>query len=126
MLDYVPRKLSDRQREALRVLSSQAVTLMELRKTKTDLNKEASSADSAIEAVTAQKVSEDALRDAMQFNRTIIQDAGEGIIVYDRELRYKVFNPFMERLTGKRARRSWARLQWTSSRVCAQAGWRRC
>jgi len=53
--------------------------------------------------VTAQKVSEDALRDATQFNRAIMQDAGEGIIVYDRELRYKVFNPFMERLTGKRA-----------------------
>jgi PAS domain-containing protein len=53
--------------------------------------------------VSAQKVSEDALRDAIQFNRAIIQDAGEGIIVYDRELRYRVFNPFMERLTGKRA-----------------------
>ena len=53
--------------------------------------------------VTAQKTSEDALRDATQFNRAIIQDAGQGIIVYDRELRYKVFNPFMERLTGKPA-----------------------
>jgi len=103
VLDYVPRELSDQQREALRVLSSQAVNQIELSKPKTDLNKVASSPDSAIEAVTAQKVSEDALRDAMHFNRTIIQDAGEGIIVYDRELRYKVFNPFMERLTGKRA-----------------------
>ena len=53
--------------------------------------------------VTAQKLSDTALRDAMQFNHAIIQDAGEGIIVYDRELRYKVFNPYMERLTGKRA-----------------------
>jgi PAS domain S-box-containing protein len=44
-----------------------------------------------------------ALRDAMQLNRAIVQDAGEGIVVYDRDLRYKVFNPFMERLTGKRA-----------------------
>jgi PAS domain S-box-containing protein len=220
VLDYVPRELSDEQREALRVLSSQAVTQIELRKTQSDLNKATSSADSAMEAlraseefkgrllacsrdcikvldlegrlvymneggmqsleicdlapvlnnfwidfwegqdseaarasvdaarhgeigrftgyfetrinrqprwwdvvvspirdaagnperilavsrdVTAQKVSEDALRDAMQFNRAIIQDAGEGIIVYDRELRYKVFNPFMESLTGKRA-----------------------
>jgi len=220
VLDYVPRELSDQQREALRVLSSQAVTQIELRKTKTDLNRATSSADSAIEAlraseefkgrllacsrdcikvldregrlvymneggmqsleicdlgsvlnkfwidfwegqdresaaaavdaarhgeigrftgyfetrinrqprwwdvvvspirdaagnperilalsrdVTAQKVSEDALRDAMQFNTAIIQDAGEGIIVYDPELRYKVFNPFMERLMGKGA-----------------------
>jgi formate hydrogenlyase transcriptional activator len=53
--------------------------------------------------VTAQKQSENALRDAIRFNRAIIQDAAEGIIVYDRELRYQVFNPAMERLTGKRA-----------------------
>jgi len=220
VLDYVSRQLSDQQREALRLLSSLAVTQIELHKTKVDLHKAASSADSTMEAlraseefnnrllacsrdcikvldlegrliymneggmqsleicdlapvldtpwidfwkgqdresaaaavdaarrgkigrftgyfetrinlqprwwdvvvspirdaagnperilalsrdVTAQKVSEDALRDAMQFNRAIIQDAGEGIIVYDHELRYKVFNPFMERLTGKRA-----------------------
>lgn len=217
VLDYVPRELSDQQRAALRVLSSQAVTQIELRKTQTDLNKVASSADSATEALRASEEfkdrllacspdcikvldlegrliymneggmqsleicdlapvlnsswidfwegqdreaaraavdaaawrnwpvyrvfrnanqsaaalvgycrqpdsrccrepgthsgivprrhcaesSEDALRDAMQFNRTIIQDAGEGIIVYDRDFRYKVFNPFMERLTGK-------------------------
>ena len=53
--------------------------------------------------VTAQKLSENALRDAIRFNRAIIEDAAEGIIVYDRELRYQVFNPSMERLTGKRA-----------------------
>jgi len=53
VLDYVPRELSDQQREALRVLSSQAVTQIELRKPKTDLNKVASSADSAMEALRA-------------------------------------------------------------------------
>ena len=53
--------------------------------------------------VTAQKLNENALRDAIRFNRAIIEDAAEGIIVYDRELRYQVFNPSMERLTGKRA-----------------------
>ena len=53
--------------------------------------------------VTAQKLSENALRDAIRFNRAIIEDAAEGIIVYDRELRYQVFNPSMQRLTGKRA-----------------------
>jgi formate hydrogenlyase transcriptional activator len=220
VLDYVPRQLSDQQREALRVLSSQAVTQIELRKTKVELSTAESSADCTMEAlraseefksrllacsrdcikvldlegrlvymneggmqsleicdlapvlnsswidfwegkdresaaaavdaarrgessrftgyfetrinrqphwwdvvvspihdatgkperilalsrdVTAQKISEDALRDAMQFNHAIIQDAGEGIIVYDSELRYKVFNPFMERLTGRGA-----------------------
>jgi len=227
VLDYVPRELSDQQRETLRVLSSQAITQIELRKTKVDLSRAASAADSTFEAlraseefksrllacsrdcikvldlegrlvymneggmqsleicdvapvlnsswidfwegqdrhsaaaaveaarrgetgrftgyfetrinrrprwwdvvvspirnaageperilalsrdVTAQTVSEDALRDAMQFNHAIVQDAGEGIIVYDHELRYKVFNPFMERLTGKRAEEVLGRL----------------
>jgi PAS domain S-box-containing protein len=220
VLDYVPRQLSEQQREALRVLSSQAVGQIELRTTKAELKSAENSAESAVEAmraseefksrllacsrdcikvldlegrlvymneggmqsleicdlgpvlntawvdfweghdreaaqmavesarcgeigrftgyfeprisreprwwdvvvspildstgkperilalsrdVTAQKRSETALRDAIQFNRAIVEDAGEGIIVYDRELRYKVFNPFMERLTGKRA-----------------------
>jgi formate hydrogenlyase transcriptional activator len=220
VLDYVPRGLSDQQREALRVLSSQVVTQLELRKTKTDLKDAESTTTSTVESlraseefksrllacsrdcikvldlegrllfmneggmqtleicdlapvlgnswidfwedadreaariaveqarrgeigrftgyfetrisrqprwwdvvvspirdragkpecilalsrdVTAQTLSEKALRDAIQFNRAIIQDAGEGVIVYDRELRYQVFNPFMEHLTGKRA-----------------------
>jgi formate hydrogenlyase transcriptional activator len=220
VLDYVPRQLSDQQREALQILSSQAVAQLELRTARADLKDVASSADTAVEAlraseefksrllacsrdcikvldlegrlvfmneggmqaleicdlapvlnsswiefwegqdreaaqaaveaarrgeigrftgffatritrqprwwdvvvspvldragnpervlavsrdITAQRLSEDALRDAIQFNRAIIQDAGEGIVVYDRELSYRVFNPFMERLTGKRA-----------------------
>jgi PAS domain S-box-containing protein len=37
------------------------------------------------------------------FNQEIIDCAAEGIIVCDRELRYQVWNPFMERLTGRRA-----------------------
>jgi formate hydrogenlyase transcriptional activator len=37
---------------------------------------------------------------AVQFNREIIDGAAEGIIVYDTALRYQVFNPFMERMTG--------------------------
>jgi PAS domain S-box-containing protein len=53
--------------------------------------------------VTSQKLSEQALLDATQFNNEIIEGAAEGIIVYDSELRYVVFNPFMERLTGKKA-----------------------
>lgn len=53
--------------------------------------------------VTGLKKAEMALREASQFNREIIHGAAEGIIVYDQELRYQVFNPFMERLTGKRA-----------------------
>ena len=43
---------------------------------------------------------EEALRDANQFNIEIVSQAGEGIIVYDRDLRYVVWNRFMERMTG--------------------------
>jgi PAS domain S-box-containing protein len=53
--------------------------------------------------VTSHRLAEQALRDATQFNKEIIEGAAEGIIVYDSELRYVVFNPFMERLTGKKA-----------------------
>jgi PAS domain S-box-containing protein len=51
--------------------------------------------------VTQHKKNETALCEAVQFNREIIEGAAEGIIVYDSELRYQLFNPYMERLTGK-------------------------
>jgi formate hydrogenlyase transcriptional activator len=53
--------------------------------------------------VTQHKKNEAALCESIQFNREIIEGAAEGIIVYDAELRYELFNPFMERLTGKRS-----------------------
>jgi PAS domain S-box-containing protein len=37
------------------------------------------------------------------FSREIIAHAGEGIIVYDQNLCYSVWNPFMEKLTGLRS-----------------------
>jgi PAS domain S-box-containing protein len=40
-----------------------------------------------------------ALQEALEFNRQIITDSLEGIMVLDRELRYRVYNRFMERLT---------------------------
>lgn len=40
------------------------------------------------------------LREASQFAAEIIENAGEGIVVYDRELCYVVWNHFMEELTG--------------------------
>ena len=45
------------------------------------------------------------LREAKQFNDEIISGAGEGIIVYNRALRYAVWNRFMEDLTGLKAER---------------------
>jgi two-component system, cell cycle sensor histidine kinase and response regulator CckA len=41
-----------------------------------------------------------ALRERSAFVETIIASAGEGIIVYDRDFRVVVWNPFMEELTG--------------------------
>jgi PAS domain S-box-containing protein len=43
---------------------------------------------------------EAALKESEQFTREIIQNAKEGIVVYDRNLNYLVWNPFMESLTG--------------------------
>jgi PAS domain S-box-containing protein len=43
------------------------------------------------------------LREADLFSQEVIANAGEGIIVYDREQRYLVWNPFMENLTGVQA-----------------------
>jgi PAS domain S-box-containing protein len=60
--------------------------------------------------VTASKNSEERLleyarllREAQQFNEEVISGAGEGIIVYNRALRYAVWNRFMEELTGLKA-----------------------
>ncbi|WP_447976934.1 PAS domain S-box protein [Candidatus Nitrospira bockiana] len=53
-----------------------------------------------LENITERKRAEDALRTSSEFNRRIIANAGEGIVVYDRHLRYVLWNPFMERLTG--------------------------
>ncbi|MBV9493942.1 MAG: EAL domain-containing protein [Acidobacteria bacterium] len=46
---------------------------------------------------------EQELRETNQFATEIIQNAGEGIVVYDRNLRYRVWNRFMEELTGRAA-----------------------
>lgn len=50
--------------------------------------------------VTERKLSEQALKEAYLFNEEIISSAGEGIAVCDREMRYLVWNSFMEELTG--------------------------
>ena len=52
------------------------------------------------EDITKRKRSEKALRESERFNKEIISSAHEGVIVYDREFRYVVWNRFMEELTG--------------------------
>lgn len=49
--------------------------------------------------ITLAHAAENALREAGEFSRQVIMGAQEGISVFDRELRYQVFNPFLEALT---------------------------
>ena len=50
--------------------------------------------------ITAVRKTEQAFRELAQLNSEIIEDANEGIVVFDREFRYIVWNPYMEKLTG--------------------------
>ncbi|MFI5259690.1 MAG: PAS domain S-box protein [Candidatus Limnocylindrales bacterium] len=43
------------------------------------------------------------LRERTAFAETIIASAGEGIVAFDKDLRYVVWNPMMEEMTGLRA-----------------------
>ena len=43
------------------------------------------------------------LKDSLIFNQNLIKNASEGIIVYDRDLRYTIWNNFMARTTGLQA-----------------------
>jgi PAS domain S-box-containing protein len=50
--------------------------------------------------VTERRRLEEDLRESSQFNQQIVASAQEGIIVYGRDLKYQVWNTFMEQLTG--------------------------
>ena len=50
--------------------------------------------------ITERKGAEKALRESEMFNREVIANAQEGVVVYDRDFRYQVWNRFMEELTG--------------------------
>jgi hypothetical protein len=52
------------------------------------------------EVITERKNSEIKLAESQQFQSHIINSVQEGIIVYDFNLRYQVWNPFMEKITG--------------------------
>ncbi len=56
-----------------------------------------------IQDITERKYTELALLESNQMNREIIASASEGIIVYGPDLRYRVWNPYMEQLTGMSA-----------------------
>jgi PAS domain S-box-containing protein len=50
--------------------------------------------------ISQRKKAENDLIKSNQFNQEIIANANEGIVVYDKDLKYIVWNPFMEDLTG--------------------------
>lgn len=52
------------------------------------------------EKITERKSIEINLASSNKFNSQIISSVQEGIIVYDKNLRYQVWNPFMEKITG--------------------------
>jgi PAS domain S-box-containing protein len=52
------------------------------------------------EDVTRRKQTEEELKEALLFNQQIIQCAREGIVVYNGDLRCRVWNRFMEELSG--------------------------
>ena len=49
------------------------------------------------------KFSEEALQASAGFLDTLVSSISDGVIVYDDKLRYKLWNKFMEKLTGMRA-----------------------
>lgn len=53
--------------------------------------------------ISKRKEAEQAIKKSEVFNREVINNAGEGIVVYNKELRYQLWNPFMEKITGKEA-----------------------
>jgi two-component system, cell cycle sensor histidine kinase and response regulator CckA len=53
-----------------------------------------------IDDVTEARRAEAAIRERTAFAETIIDSAGEGLMVFDRDLRFVVWNPVMARLSG--------------------------
>lgn len=47
-----------------------------------------------------EKAADQARHVSLQLNQDIIRSVKEGVVVYDRELRYRLWNPYMEELSG--------------------------
>lgn len=54
--------------------------------------------------ITERKEAEAALREVSQFNREIIDSVEQGIVVHGLDLTYRLWNPYMEQITGMPAR----------------------
>jgi two-component system cell cycle sensor histidine kinase/response regulator CckA len=58
----------------------------------------------SVHDVTEYRQVEQALREAARFNRQVIDSARDGVVVHGRDLRYEVWNRYMEELTGVAAK----------------------
>ncbi|HEY1434772.1 MAG TPA: PAS domain S-box protein, partial [Thermoanaerobaculia bacterium] len=56
--------------------------------------------EGVVEDITERRRAREELKESNQFREEIISGAGEGIVVYDRDLRRIVWNRYMEELTG--------------------------
>ena len=72
--------------------------------------------------VTERKRAEIAVLESTQFNQQIIDSAQEGIIVYGPDLRYQVWNPFMEVLSGFKAAEVLGKQPWDVFPFLQEAG----
>ncbi len=50
--------------------------------------------------ITDRKRTEDQLKNSETFNRTVLSSIQEGFVVFDRNLNYLVWNPYMEKISG--------------------------
>ncbi|HWZ86062.1 MAG TPA: PAS domain S-box protein, partial [Thermoanaerobaculia bacterium] len=62
--------------------------------------------EGVVEDITERRRAREELQESNQFREEIISGAGEGIVVYDRDLRRIVWNRYMEELTGISADRA--------------------
>jgi PAS domain S-box-containing protein len=103
-LHYVaafPIRISDRVTGSFQVYAPRAGLFDENElRLLTQVSNDISFALTAIADMTARNQAEEALLESNQFNQQIIASAKDGIIVYSRELKYLVWNPFMEELSG--------------------------
>ena len=67
------------------------------------MSEDVSFALTAISDLAARKQAEAALHDANELNQQMIAGAKEGIVVFNRDLKCLIWNPFMEKLMGRPA-----------------------
>ncbi len=82
VIDRVPRELTQEQAEALRALSRQVVSQLELRRTRTDL----------AQTTTESKTAQEALRESEEFNTRMVEGSQDCIKVLDLDGRLLSMN----------------------------------